>query len=403
MKRIALAFSGGLDTSFAAVWLRVEKGVSVVTVTVDTGGVSADEAEKIRARAEELGVERHLHVDARRRVYDGFVSHLIRGNCLRGGVYPMAVGAERTAQAEAVTAAARETGADGVAHGSTGAGNDGVRFDAAFRALAPDLAVLAPIRDLGLSRDEEADYLEERGFAVDRATRLYSLNEGLWGVTIGGGETHDSWAEVPEEVFKLTRREAREPEDLTISFENGLPTAIDGEGMDPLALIETLNRRAGRHGVGRGIHVGDTILGLKGRLAFEAPAAIVLITAHRELEKLVLTGRQLSLKSTLGETYGSLLHEGLWFDPVMRDIEAYLEKSQERVTGEARVRLADGSITVTGTRSPHTLLGRGGAVYGERGAGWTGEEAAGFARIYGLASELAAERDRNTDKMENER
>lgn len=393
MNRIALAFSGGLDTSFAAAWLREELGAAVTTVTVDTGGVAADEADRIRARSRELGAERHVHVDARERVFDGFVTYLVKGNCLRGGVYPMAVGAERVAQAEAVANVAREIGATGICHGSTGAGNDGVRFDVAFRVLAPDLAIHAPIRDLAPSRDDEAAWLEERGIPVSRTVRRYSLNEGLWGITIGGGETHDSWAEPPEEVYRLTRREpGLEPEDVVLGFERGVPVSIDGERTEGVALVDALNRRAGRHGVGRGIHVGDTILGIKGRLAFEAPAAVVLVAAHRELEKLVLTGRQLALKAPLGDLWGSLLHEGLWFDPVMRDIEAFLDRSQELVTGEVRVRLSDGAFAVTGTRSPHSLLGRGGAAYGERGAGWTGAEAAGFARLYGLASALAAGR-----------
>jgi argininosuccinate synthase len=394
MNRIALAFSGGLDTSFAAVWLREEREAAVVTVTVDTGGIPPDEADRIRQRSAELGAERHVHVDARRRVFDGFVTYLVKGNCLRGGVYPMAVGAERVAQAEAVVDAAREHGASGICHGSTGAGNDGVRFDVAFRVLAPDLEILAPIRDLAPSREEEAAYLEKRGIPVSRATRRYSLNEGLWGTTIGGGETHDSWAEVPEEVYRLSRPEPDlAAEDLVVGFERGVPVSLDGARRDGVDLVAELNRRAGRHGVGRGIHVGDTILGIKGRLAFEAPAAVVLVAAHRELEKLVLSGRQLALKATLGETYGSLLHEGLWFDPVVRDVEAFLDRSQELVTGEARVRLDRGRFAVTGTRSPHSLLGRGGAAYGERSAGWSGAEAAGFARIYGLSSALASARD----------
>ncbi len=392
---VVLAFSGGLDTSFAAVWLREERGADVVTVTVDTGGFLPGEAERIRARSAEIGAARHVFADARRRVWDGFVSWLIRGNCLRGGVYPMAVGAERVAQAEETVRVAREVGATAVAHGSTGAGNDGVRFDVAFRALAPDLTILAPIRSLGLGRDQETAYLAARGIAVPAKTSRYSYNEGLWGVTIGGGETFDSWAEVPEECYRLTRREpGLAAEDVVIGFTAGLPAALDGRPLDGLDLVAELNRRAGRHGVGRGLHVGDTILGIKGRVAFEAPAAVVLVHAHRELEKLVLTGRQNALKASLGDLWGALLHEGLWFDPVARDLEAFLDRSQERVTGDVRVRLSDGAFAVTGARSPHSLLGRGGAAYGERGAGWSGEEAAGFARLYGLAAELAAGRDR---------
>jgi argininosuccinate synthase len=395
MTTVVLAFSGGLDTSFCALWLREELGAEVVTVTVDTGGFSPAEVEAIAARAAEVRSARHVHVDAKRRVLDGFISWLIRGNCLRGGVYPIAVGAERVAQAEAVVLAARDAGAGAVAHGSTGAGNDGIRFDAAFRALAPDLAIHAPVRELGLSREAETEWLAARGVHIPPKTSRYSVNEGLWGVTIGGGETHDPWAEVPEDVYRLTRRVPGLPaEEVVISFDRGLPVALDGRAMDGLDLIAELNRRAGAHGVGRGVHVGDTILGLKGRIAFEAPAAVVLVAAHREIEKLVLTGRQLSVKGPLGDLYGALLHEGLWFDPVMRDIEALLEHSQLRVTGDVRVRLSEGAFAVAGARSASSLLGSGGAAYGERGAGWTGAEAAGFARIHGLAAALAAQRDR---------
>lgn len=393
MSTVALAFSGGLDTSFAAVWLREELSASVVTVTVDTGGIPAAEAERIRARSAEVGAVRHFHVDARAQVFSEFVTYLVKGNCLRGGVYPMAVGAERVVQAREVVRIAREVGATGLCHGSTGAGNDGVRFDVAFRVLANDLAIHAPIRDLGPSRDEEAAWLLERGIPVSATVRRYSFNEGLWGTTIGGGETHDSWAEIPEEVWRLTKPEPGLPaEEIVLGFSRGVPISLDGRVLPGVDLVAELNGRAGRHGVGRGVHVGDTILGIKGRLAFEAPAAVVLVAAHRELEKLVLTGRQLALKAALGETWGALLHEGLWFDPVARDVEAFLDRNQELVTGEVRVRLESGRAIVAGARSPHSLLGRGGAAYGERSAGWTGAEAAGFAKIYGLSAALAAGR-----------
>ncbi len=390
MSKIALAFSGGLDTSFLAIWLREQTGSEVVTVTVDTGGFTDEELAEIAARAAELGIADHRVVDAQADVYDRFVSYLIKGNCLRGGTYPVSVGAERTAQAEAVVRAAREVGATAIAHGSTRAGNDQIRFDVAIRALAPDLEIHAPIRDLGWSREQESDWLAERGIAIDAKTVDYSINAGLFGTTIGGKETHDSWQVPPEAVYTQTtaRDEApAEGQDIIVGFEAGLPVSLDGEAMDGVTLVRALNEIAGRHGVGRGMHLGDTILGVKGRLAFEAPGPLVVIQAHRELEKLVQTRHQAFWRETLGTFYGNLLHEGLYFDPVMRDLEAFLDSVNARVSGEVRIRLQQGIATVTGTRSPHSLMDPDVAVYGE-GASWTGEQADGFAHLYGLAAAL---------------
>jgi argininosuccinate synthase len=393
MTTIVLAFSGGLDTTFCARWLEEKAGARIVTVTVDTGGFPPEELAAIEARARVLGVLEHRTVDARREVYDRFVAYLIKGDCLRGGTYPVSVGAERTAQAEAVVRVAREIGADGVAHGSTRAGNDQVRFDVAIRTLAPDLPIHAPIRDLGWSRAEESAWLAERGIHVPARTVAYSVNEGLFGTTIGGRETHDTWRVPPEEAYTMTvapEAGRDEPEDLVLAFERGLPVAIDGVPMDGVALVGALNDRARPHGVGRGLHVGDTILGVKGRLAFEAPAPLLLVQAHRELAKLVQTRWQAFWKDTLGTFYGNLLHEGLHQDPVMRDLEAFLDGVNRRVTGEARLRLFKGAARVTGTRSPYSMMDPGVAVYGEGASGWSGEEAAGFARIYGLGTMLAA-------------
>jgi argininosuccinate synthase len=390
--RIVLAFSGGLDTTFCALWIRETEKADVITVTVDTGGFPAAERRRIAARAREAGSVRHLFVDGRRRVWDRFCTYLVKGNCLRGGVYPLSVGAERVVQAEVVAGAALEEGAVAVAHGSTGAGNDQVRFDTAFMALAPGLRILTPIRDLGWSRDREADWLASRGVSVDRATRRYSVNAGLWGVTIGGGETHDPWASLPPEAWPTTADPAKAPakgEEVVLGFEKGLPVSLDGRRLDPLALLGALGTRAARHGVGRGVHLGDTILGIKGRIAFEAPAPAVILKAHRELEKLVLTKAQQAWKQTLAEFYGGALHEGLWFDPVMRDCEAFLDSSQERVNGEVRVRLHRGNCEVSGVRSPDSLLASSGASYGEGAKAWTGAEAAGFSRLHGLQGVLA--------------
>jgi len=391
MAKIALAFSGGLDTSFLAIWLREQTGAEVVTVTVDTGGFSAEDLDVIAARAHELGITDHRVVNAQDDVYTGYISYLIKGNCLRGGTYPVSVGAERTAQAAAVVRVAREIGAEAVAHGSTRAGNDQIRFDVAIRALAPDLEIHAPIRDLGWSRKQESDWLAERGIEIDPATVAYSINEGLFGTTIGGRETHDAWQVPPASVYTATVSPEDAPADaqeVILGFERGLPVALDGEALSGVDVLRTLNDLAGRHGVGRGMHLGDTILGVKGRLAFEAPGPLVVIRAHSELEKLVQTRWQAYWRQTLGTFYGNLLHEGLYFDPVMRDLEAFLDSVNERVTGDVRVRLHQGRLDVVGVRSPHSLMDADVAVYGEGATDWTGEEAAGFAHLYGLGAAL---------------
>jgi argininosuccinate synthase len=400
MRRIVLAFSGGLDTSFCAVWLRETTGAEVVTVCVDTGGFRPGELEEVARRARSLGIADHRTADGTKAVYDRFVSYLIKGNCLRGGVYPMSVGAERVVQAEEVVRVAREVGADAVAHGSTGAGNDQVRFDVAIRALDPSLRVLAPIRELNWSREQESSWLAERGHRLPPKTVAYSVNVGLFGTTIGGRETHDTWAVPPDSAYTTTVSPVEalgEPEEVVVGFEAGLPVALDGAAMDGVSIVRAMNERAAPHGVGRGLHVGDTILGLKGRLAFEAPGPLVLIRAHRELEKLVQTRWQAFWRETLGSFYGGLLHEGLYYDPVMRDLERFLDSVNRDVTGEARVRLFRGSYDVVGTRSPRTLFARDVATYGEGAQGWTGPEAAGFSKIYGIPSMLAALRDRRGD------
>ncbi len=401
MDTIVLAFSGGLDTSFCAIWLAENTGAEIVTVTVDTGGFAPGELDRVEARARELGVREHRTVDAKRAVYDRFVSYLVKGDCLRGGVYPMCVGAERTVQAEEAVRVAKAIGATGVAHGSTGAGNDQVRFDVAIRALDPGLAVHCPVRDLNWSREQETAYLAERGIAVAPKTTAYSVNVGLFGTTIGGRETHDPWKMPPESVYTMTvgPKEARdEPEEVVLSFERGLPVALDGKRMDGVTLLSTLNTRARPHGVGRGVHVGDTILGLKGRLAFEAPGPLVLIRAHRDLEKLVQTKWQAHWRETVGSFYGALLHEGLYYAPVMRDLEAFLDSVNARVTGDVRVRLWKGNYDVVGTRSPESLFDPKVATYGEGAKAWTGADAAGFAKVYGVPSMLAAARDRRNAK-----
>jgi argininosuccinate synthase len=390
---IALAFSGGLDTSFCVSYLKEKTGREVHTVTVDTGGFSDEEKAEIAARSEALGAAGHTLVDARADLWERVLSFLVKGNVLRGGVYPLCVGPERVVQAEALAEAARGLGATAVAHGSTGAGNDQIRFDAALRLLADDLEILTPIRQLSLSRADSAAYLRERGFAVEETTTDYSVNRGLWGTTIGGKETHATDGVLPEAAWPDTVSPAEAPDDphrVQIRFEAGVPVALDGEALDPVALVERLNREGAAHGVGRGIHVGDTILGIKGRIAFEAPAALTLIEAHRELEKLALTQLQLVQKSQLGDLYGRLVHEGLFFDPVCRDLEAFLDSTQRRVSGDVTVEWFKGAIRVLGATSPHSLFDAGVARYGEDNALWSGRDAEGFAQIYGLQARLAA-------------
>lgn len=386
-----LAFSGGLDTSYCAAWLR-QQGYDVHTVTVQTDN-AREAIAAIEERARSLGVSKHVTLDARRELFDEYLKYLIFANALRGGVYPLCVSAERMVQAKRCALYAAQIGAQTLVHGSTGAGNDQIRFDVAFRVFAPDVEILTPVRSQGLSREQESEFLARHGVVIEPQTTNYSINRGLWGVTIGGAETHRSDGVLPEEAYVMTRSPSRAPRDareLTIGFEHGVPVALDHETLDPIRVIGRLDEDAGQYGVGRGVHVGDTILGIKGRVAFEAPAATVLIAAHRELEKLVLSRQQLTWKRTLGDVYAATLHEARFLDPLMRDIEAFLESSQQRVCGEVRMRLTAGQVTVLGGASPYSLLDPEVGLYGEASTLWTGEEAAAFAKIYGLQDWLLA-------------
>lgn len=390
-KPLVLAFSGGLDTSFCALWLK-EQGYEVHTVTVDTGGFSAEELGRIEAHAAKLHVASHRTIDGRKRLFDRYLRYLVFGNVLRGQVYPLSVSAERVAQAELVVQAAREAGAAALAHGSTGAGNDQVRFDVAFAALAPEMEVRTPIRELALSRGDEVEWLAERGVVFPAKTKDYSVNEGMWGTSVGGRETLGPWEALPDHAWPGGAASAALPaREVVIGFQGGVPSILDGETLDPVALIARLNALGSAYGLGRAYHLGDTILGIKGRIGFEAPAAHLLIAAHRELEKLVLSGKQLFWKESLGNLYGSLLHEGHFFDPLARDLEAFLQSSQGAVTGEARLHLAPGHFRIEGVRSPHGLMNPDLASYGEGAKLWTGAEAAGFAKVFGVAQRLVAQ------------
>jgi argininosuccinate synthase len=385
---LALAFSGGLDTSYCVARLR-EEGWAVHTVYVNTGGAGPEERAAIRAQALAVGAAEHHEIDARAEVFDRFVRFLIQGNVLRGEVYPLSVAAERTQQAISVIETARSIGARAVAHGSTGAGNDQIRFDVALRVLAPELEVITPIRERGLARAEAIAYLEERGLPVPAQAGAYSVNAGLWGTTWGGGWTHDSWASPPAELLDPPA-DAPAPTEIVIGWEEGLPVSLDGERLDGPALVERLGALARAYGFGRNVHVGETTLGIKGRIGFEAGSALLLITAHRELEKLVLTKWQHFWKDQLAKFYGDRLHEGQYFDPALRDVEALIASSQRRVSGETRVRLAPGRFQVVGTRSPFSLMSPAVATYGEEHRLWTGDEAKGFAKIAAIPGMLAA-------------
>jgi argininosuccinate synthase len=393
---IVLAFSGGLDTSFCVPWLAETFGRPVVTVTVDTGGLDAPAAAALAERARQLGAVEHRLVDGRGAFFDRVLRFLVMGNVRRGQVYPLCVGAERGIQAQLVAEAARQLGSRTVAHGCTAAGNDQVRFEVALRTLAPEMEIVAPVRDQRLPRADEVAYLEARGLPVPSFGAAYSTNRGLWGVTIGGRETLDSVESIPEEAWVLTRGAfgpaggERAPRRLRVGFERGVPVSVDGERLAPVELIERVEAAASAFGIGRGIHLGETILGIKGRVAFEAPAAEVLLTAHRELEKLTLTGRQQRVKETVAATYGDLVHEGQHLEPVCRDIEALLLSSQQRVTGEVRLLLRPGHAFVEGVTSPASLIAASRGVYGEAAGEWTPADARGFSRIVALPSMLYA-------------
>jgi len=398
---VLLAYSGGLDTSYLVAWLTHEKGYAVTTVTVDCGGFDADEHRRMEERARTYGAVAHQVVDARAELFERVLRHLIAGNVRRGGTYPISVAAERGLQAETLARVARAGDDDGpfdaVAHGCTGAGNDQVRFEAALSVVAEGLEVLAPVRDLAPSREDEIAYLEAKGLPSIGAKRgAYSVNAGLWGLTIGGRETLTPDQPLPEEAWCWTKDAPRDADVvILVRFEGGVPVALDlGEGgeqtLPPVALIETLNAFAGAKGVGRGYHLGDTVLGFKGRIGYEAPAAEVLLNAHRELEKLVLSEDQRFWKDQLGDVYGRKLHQGLLHDPFLRDVEALLASSQQRVTGVARVRLAGGRALVEGVSSPFDMMAASDAAYGERPATDSRPEgAAALARMLAEPARLA--------------
>jgi len=384
---IVLAYSGGLDTSFLVPWLIDNYRRPIITVTVDTGGIDAAAATTLRERALALGAVEHHQIDARADYFEQVLRFLIMGNVRRGQLYPLCVGAERVMQAQTIALMARRLGTGSIAHGCTAAGNDQVRFEVALRTLAPELEIIAPVRDHAFKRQEELEYLESRKLPIPPHGAAYSINRGLWGVTIGGKETLTSKGSIPENAWVLSRNAFTanlQPARLRMHFERGRPSGLDGQAMTPVELIEKLEQLAGPYGIGRGVHLGDTIIGTKGRVAFEAPAAEALLVAHRELEKLVLTGRQQRIKESLAGPYGDWVHEGQLLDPVCRDIEALFLQSQQRVTGVVHVLLRPGSLFVEGVESPYSLMAASKGVYGEAVGEWSPADALGFSRIVGL-------------------
>jgi argininosuccinate synthase len=384
---IVLAYSGGLDTSFLVPWLKEEYRRPIITVTVDTGGIDAAAAKTLHERALALGASEHHQIDARADYFQQVLRFLIMGNVRRGQLYPLSVGAERVMQAQIIARMARELGTGSIAHGCTAAGNDQVRFEVALRTLAPELEVIAPVRDRHFKRQEELDFLTARQVPVPPHGAAYSINRGLWGVSIGGKETLTSQGSIPDDAWVLSKdafTQPKAPARHVIHFEKGVPCGIDGQKMTAVEVIERLEQLAGPYGIGRGIHLGDTIIGTKGRVAFEAPAAEVLLNAHRELEKLVLTGRQQRIKEMLAGPYGDWVHEGQLLDPVCRDIEALFLQSQERVTGVVNVLFRPGSLFIEGVDSPYSLMAASKGVYGEATGEWTAADALGFSRIVGL-------------------
>lgn len=404
-KKIILAFSGGLDTSFCALWLK-KQGFDVVTMTVDTGGFDKKEIMFIEKQAKLVGAVKHYFLDGKKELYDKFISYIIKGNFLRGGVYPLCAGPERTIIAMKLIGIAQKEKAQAVAHGSTGAGSDQVRLGVALRVLSPEIKEITPIRDLGITRPEELEILKKNNIPVAVVSKKYSVNKSMIGTTASGPETRSSWETLPEDVFEDSAPLAKTPDSsvqFILKFKKGLPVAVNDTLMDGIAIINYLNKLGGKHGVGKGIHLGDVIIGIKGRIGFAAPALTILIRAHKELEKLVLTKWQMFWKNVLSEVYGNFLHEALYFEPLMRDIEAMIDSSQKYVTGKVKVKLFKGNILVEGMESPYSMINPKVALYAEKNTAWDGKEAAGFTKIYGMQSFLAEAAHKKGEKHEKDK
>ena len=396
-RSVVVGFSGGLDTTFCVKYLTIEKGYEVHSVVVNTGGFSSAELEQIEAHAYRLGVKTHTTIDAVESYYDKIIKFLIYGNVLKNNTYPLSVSAERLSQALFIAEHVKKMKASAVVHGSTGAGNDQVRFDMVFNIMIPGVEIITPIRDMKLSREEEISYLKSKGVAMNFEKSMYSINKGLWGTSVGGKETLNSNGMLPEEAWP-TQVSASEARSLVLEFIRGELSSVDGIKFDhPTQAIQKIQSIAGAYGIGRDIHIGDTIIGIKGRVGFEAAAPMVIIKAHHALEKHVLTKWQLNWKDQLALFYGNWLHEGQILDPVMRDMEAFLESSQQNVTGKVFVELMPYRFQITGIESPYDLMSSKFGKYGEMNNGWTGEDVRGFTKIFGNQTMIYHQVKENTD------
>lgn len=382
-KKVVLGFSGGLDTTYCVKYLSEDKGYEVHSVIVNTGGFTEDELKTIEQHAYKLGVKTHKTVNAVKGYYDNIIKYLVFGNVLKNNTYPLSVSAERLSQALHIAEHAKALNADAVAHGSTGAGNDQVRFDMIFHIMIPGVEIITPIRDMRLSREEEIAYLKAKGVEMNFEKAAYSINKGLWGTSVGGRETLTSKGMLPESAWPTQVTKSGE-EEVKLHFEKGQLTKVNDKSFDhPTEAIQYLQSIAGGYGIGRDIHVGDTIIGIKGRVGFEAAAPMVILKAHHALEKNVLTKWQLNWKDQLAQFYGNWLHEGQILDPVMRDIESFFEHSQQNVTGDVYVHLAPYRFQVIGIESPYDLMSSKFGKYGEMNNGWSGEDVRGFSKIFG--------------------
>jgi argininosuccinate synthase len=381
--KVVLGFSGGLDTTYCVKYFTEEKGYEVHSVIVNTGGFSEEELKKIEAHAYKLGVKTHTTIDAVKSYYDTIIKYLIFGNCLKNNTYPLSVSAERLSQALSIADHAKKLNADAVAHGSTGAGNDQVRFDMTFNIMIPGMEIITPIRDLKLSREEEITYLKSKGVEMNFEKSVYSINKGLWGTSVGGKETLNSKGLLPEEAWP-TQVTKKGTEEVKLHFEKGELKAVNDKSFThPSEAIQYLQTIAGAYGVGRDIHVGDTIIGIKGRVGFEAAAPMIILKAHHALEKHTLTKWQLNWKDQLALFYGNWLHEGQIMDPVMRDIEAFFTSSQQTVTGSVFVQLQPYHFQIIGIESEFDLMSAKFGKYGEMNTGYTGDDVRGFSKIFG--------------------
>ena len=396
-KKVVLGFSGGLDTTFCVKHLAEDKGYEVHSIIVNTGGFTDDELKRIGEHAYKLGVKTHTTVNAVKGYYDRIIKYLVYGNCLKNNTYPLSVSAERLSQALHIAEHAKHLKADAVAHGSTGAGNDQVRFDMIFHIMIPGVEIITPIRDLKLSREEEIAYLKEKKVEMNFEKSMYSINKGLWGTSVGGKETLSSKGILPEEAWP-TRVTESGVGSLELGFVKGELKKVNGKEFDhPSEAIQEVQKIAGPYGIGRDIHVGDTIIGIKGRVGFEAAAPMLILKAHHALEKHVLTKWQLQWKDQLAQFYGNWLHEGQILDPVMRDIEAYLENSQQTVTGDVFIQLMPYRFQITGIESKYDLMNSKFGKYGEMNSGFTGEDVRGFSKIFGNQTSIwtAVNKDHN--------